>query len=118
MLAISNREELRKLILFAPQLCKTREVPASGQKVSSLADLISDYPNYKTIASVLRQFYGNGEKLDFKRILRMAGIEITESQIIPHSVKSRMQSWRNGIKPAVAQRAEALAEVKKCLYGN
>jgi hypothetical protein len=41
---------------------------------------------------------------------------MTEPREIPNSTKSRISNWRRGLKPLVAQRAEAIERLAKLLY--
>lgn len=114
-LAVNNEVDFRKLVTFAPEILSPNEKRKLGDKAAPPQDPIGSYEAYRSIVSILKKAYGDGRRLDFQDILSRAGI-MTVPHDIPDNIKSRISNWRRGLKPLVAQRAEAIERLAKLLY--
>jgi hypothetical protein len=114
-LAVNNQVDFGKLVALAPGILSPDERKTFADKPTPPFDPIGSYTAYRSIMSILKKNYSNERKLDFQDILSRSGI-MTEPREIPNSTKSRISNWRRGLKPLVAQRAEAIERLAKLLY--
>lgn len=117
LLTVRAEEDFHRLVRVAPGLLPRGTEIAFHELDRSSMQSIGTYENYRMIQRVLDIYYGHGEKLDFRDILRRAGIPVAESEQIPKRVKHRIYSWHKGTKPTVAHRAEILQRIFAELYG-
>lgn len=111
-LSISAEREFRALCEFAPELLSEEDINKMAQRPITQEDPLGSYTAYQKISEVLQGAYPKGVKLNFEDVLRRAQIQCE----ITRDVKARLAYWRNGRKPYVAQRAEALEQMLGNLY--
>jgi hypothetical protein len=118
LLAVTDTKDFHRLVTLAPGLLPHGTPIATGQPDKPSVELISSYDNYRMIKNVLVAFYGSGEKLNFKDILRRSGISIAEHERVPRSVKDQIRSWARGVKPPVVRRGQSMEKIFEELYGE
>jgi hypothetical protein len=115
-LTITNNDDFQKLGQLAPSIVGNKILKVGSSQTRTLREEIGDYDNYQVITRLLKLYYPTPTRLNFKHLLRASGFTISNSEKVPNEVKSRIRSWRHGVKPVPVQRVDALRAAISKVY--
>jgi hypothetical protein len=115
-LCITDLADLKKLLTEYPDCGKAEE----GSRLAAVlpADnemLLGSYAEYQKVESAIKIHFPKSLKLDFVKLLALAGIYCSPEQITDF-VKMKLQRWRNGAKPFVVEKIAKIQGFESELY--